>query len=107
MRISDWSSDVCSSDLPDHEPGGTAGVAAGVAGLVVGVPAGAGGALAVTEGSVGAAAGAGLAGAGAIGVGIGTRRSAESRVGKEWVRTGRSWWSPDPEKKQKKSSNQM
>src|SRR3546814_17265723 len=32
------------------------------------------------------------------------RRSAERRVGKEWVRTCRSRWSPDPLKKQKNTT---
>src|SRR3546814_7187695 len=64
MRISDWSSDVCSSDLQHLSPG-------------LGQPAG----------------GHGASEAGADNDRIETR-SEERRVGKECVSTCSSWWSP-------------
>src|SRR3546814_7534764 len=66
MRISDWSSDVCSSDLgrhADHHP---------VLHVHAGSRAGAGGDLAIPD----------------------PGRSEERRVGKECVSTCRSRWSP-------------
>src|SRR3546814_18349159 len=105
MRISDWSSDVCSSDLTPEQ---VIGVIAHEAGHI------AGGHLArlqeelrnaeikaiiaaVLGGAAGLATGDGRA-AGAI---IGGGRSEERRVGKECVSTCRSRWSPDPLKKKK------
>src|SRR3546814_12257073 len=85
MRISDWSSDVCSSDLGRrlrpaveprhrrHRPERPGGDAAGA-----------------------------RPGRGAEGVGTDRRagaRSDERRVGKECGRQSRSRWSPSPEKK--------
>src|SRR3546814_19892632 len=116
MRISDWSSDVCSSDLA-RRVGERDGPALGVTvGLLA---AGGGGGIAVErlahlgallvghdpEGEVDVAdadrrAGAGdpvldLVSHGAAGHGERDReRSEERRVGKECVRTCRSRWSP-------------
>src|SRR3546814_11672700 len=102
MRISDWSSDVCSSDLnvtiyqcvtlggtsPDNGvagkrhptilDGAIIGSGAQVLGpVVIGARARIGANAVVTKGVV----------AGAVG-------SGERRVGEECVSTGRSWWSP-------------
>src|SRR3546814_5448713 len=86
MRISDWSSDVCSSDLP-----GGGGGANGAHGrqrsrrmdvLPAGWPA-----RPPPPGAAGAA-----------------RRSEERRVGKECVSTCRSRWSPYHSKKKKNIS---
>src|SRR3546814_1504057 len=84
MRISDWSSDVCSSDL--------------VRGAAFG------GDRAGTGQRTDQQAAAGAFGRrdqrGAVGSHIGRRidiarlRSEERRVGKECVSTSRSWWSP-------------
>src|SRR3546814_1260010 len=83
MRISDWSSDVCSSDLPfEHaKADGTADIEAVLAAI-----AGAGPSDAVL-----------LHAACHNPTGIdytNAERSAERRVGKEWVSTCRSRWSP-------------
>src|SRR3546814_7644970 len=85
MRISDWSSDVCSSDLPvPHQPPDIE--------LVVEEPRPA---LPVTaDGGVapGATTGAGdPLGSGEVSM---AARSEERRVGKECVGTCRSRWSP-------------
>src|SRR3546814_18791711 len=111
MRISDWSSDVCSSDLAVHR-GGIAGL--GQCGshrrqglrpdrcgrVVVEVdghvqsrmepPR----ALACSTARTGGMAGTGGAGTGALALGAADQRSEERRVGKEWVSTCRSRWSP-------------
>src|SRR3546814_3555580 len=87
MRISDWSSDVCSSDFGDEgerpalaDPGGT--------GHPVGAPE-----LAF-HGSLGIGKGK-AAHRPALGLGGGNHdRSEERRVGKECVSTCRSRWSP-------------
>src|SRR3546814_2310588 len=71
MRISDWSSDVCSSDLAIGAIGG------GIRGYELGV-----------------VAGALLFAAPALGMGPALTRSEERRVGKECVSTCRSRWSP-------------
>src|SRR3546814_17180068 len=114
MRISDWSSDVCSSDLcqiapivarasvggkAQREPnlGGTADADTGV--VVHGL----------RDGSVEAAREVGARDMSA-GTGVGQEkgrvsgtvfRSEERRVGKECVSTCRSRWSPDHKKKKK------
>src|SRR3546814_4886721 len=88
MRISDWSSDVCSSDLPD-----------------VGGDRGRGGPVRQRKaaqrcggiGGAGQSAGAATGDAGRGGIGFlqpGHHRSEERRVGKECVSTCRSRWSP-------------
>src|SRR3546814_16415498 len=99
MRISDWSSDVCSSDLEAMARGVEA-----VAGLPdpvgrtlaewerpnglqiarVSVPLGVIGIIYESRPNVTADAGA-----------LCLKRSEERRVGKEWVSTCRSRWSPD------------
>src|SRR3546814_11023311 len=85
MRISDWSSDVCSSDLLASPAGA---VAVSVAGAVA-VVAGAGVAVVVAAGaSAGAAAGVCACAAPMV-------RSEERRVGNEGVSTSRSRVSPD------------
>src|SRR3546814_15570614 len=99
MRISDWSSDVCSSDLPGDTADFALAVRQGVVGLT----------LAIIQ-LTGAARGAEVDTAGqftddeniqarndfrlqARSVGQ-LRRSEERRVGKECVSTCRSRWSP-------------
>src|SRR3546814_16776424 len=98
MRISDWSSDVCSSDLPAAD----AAVEKGAARLAM---------AHVVEAHEAAAArhGHGLQrqrlGAGHVGLeaaaeqDAGLARSEERRVGKEGVSTCRSRWSPYHSKK--------
>src|SRR3546814_14384827 len=81
MRISDWSSDVCSSDLPDFgdvlEEGIEQRIAAAVAAVLAGI------------------AGQGVAGCSVdVIAGQEVGRSEERRVGKECVSTCRSRWSP-------------
>src|SRR3546814_12748776 len=94
MRISDWSSDVCSSDLI---AGATAGIAAaegagGIAKIRIGQFA-----PAVTRLVIDLARPMTLADASA--------RSEERRVGKECVSTCRSRWSPYNEKKKTKQKD--
>src|SRR3546814_11049513 len=106
MRISDWSSDVCSSDLPGHGRGGKVPVHAAVLanstmaraldicdfqvpGQHIGssiVPV----ALGIAE-AKGDVSGRDIITALAVGSEI---RSEERRVGKECVSTCRSRWSP-------------
>src|SRR3546814_19320961 len=102
MRISDWSSDVCSSDLAELAPGLAAGVDFGVG--AVGVVADADKhrrhdqeghepddvVAVVPDRFHDAVAGA---------------RSEERRVGKECVSTCRSRWSPYHEKKKNRINN--
>src|SRR3546814_4081018 len=85
MRISDWSSDVCSSDLFALEPGGMPLVERVATQLAAG-----GGERLVRE--MNSAGGRRQAQQGAQETRL---RSAERRVGKECVSTCRSWWSPD------------
>src|SRR3546814_15510781 len=102
MRISDWSSDVCSSDLPGVEAfprlkdragfavfacRGNASVEAVVIGFV---------------GSDNAGVGAGIGGVD----GRGGQRSEERRVGKECVSPCRSRWSPYHSKKKSTCTQQ-
>src|SRR3546814_1376681 len=97
MRISDWSSDVCSSDLPAFL--GMYGLPATVCisvneEIVHGIP----GDRAVREGDLvsldcGAIVG-GMYSDHAVTVVAGSPRSEERRVGKECVSTCRSRWSP-------------
>src|SRR3546814_8243377 len=87
MRISGWSSDVCSSDLVVIVGGAVIGSA--IAYFLAG-PVGFGGSILVAERdpAYGEAATPRSAG------GIRQQRSEERRVGKEWVSTCRSRWSP-------------
>src|SRR3546814_17437662 len=96
MRISDWSSDVCSSDLHRGavEPDGVVEAGAHeavVLDLLVG-----GGALGVKghDGVGGQVVGEVGEGAGLEHGIVADRRSEERRVGKECVSTCRSRWSP-------------
>src|SRR3546814_20738577 len=97
MRISDWSSDVCSSDLPEQReyehrhPGGADLELLGDGRRVAARPA-----LADLPG--GAALGDGVPGSGAAAPLGGS--SEERRVGKECVSTCRSRWSPYHKKQQ-------
>src|SRR3546814_7910857 len=91
MRISDWSSDVCSSDLL-HRLGGGERVRAGTL-----EHAHDHGGLAREIGVRGIIVGAEFD---ARHIGDADLRSEERRVGKECVSTCRSRWSPDHEKKQ-------
>src|SRR3546814_17807286 len=111
MRISDWSSDVCSSDLPDHEDAGEVRMACvapeGALQRLVAVAAvGHAAAGGVHEGGdtvdvrvVGEDAGLveGLGDVAGHGRGAVHRgaRTEERRVGKECVSTCRSRWWPD------------
>src|SRR3546814_16851023 len=90
MRISDWSSDVCSSDLAAAGGGVAAGLVAGVAGVW---------AKAAAAARTSAAAQALL-----VRTSIGVR-SEERRVGKECVSTCRSRWSPYNYKKNNTTNN--
>src|SRR3546814_12970741 len=95
MRISDWSSDVCSSDLILS----TAGQAETALALQAQVPHRTAGTFAhaamhtPVEVSDRAVAYADAIEADCL-VAIGGGRSAERRVGKEWVSTCRARWSP-------------
>src|SRR3546814_15692042 len=105
MRISDWSSDVCSSDLFDHR-----------AHLVLGAdgdPEAGRQTVGAHLADQDAARLQVLAGAPRVLAGqvreigqdeIGDRRSEESRVGKECVRKCRSRWVPVHEKKKTNNS---
>src|SRR3546814_20268640 len=110
MRISDWSSDVCSSDLQQHvdmigvEP---AEAALQAAGEVVGrEPVGGDAVLELLSHLADDHPAVALAAqqpaetllAAAIGRG-GVERSEERRAGRDWVGTGRSRWPLDQEKK--------
>src|SRR3546814_8595011 len=89
MRISDWSSDVCSSDLPSRFLGAEASVEG--LGLVYleamanGLPVVAGRSGGVPD----------IVHHDENGLLVDPGRSAERRVGKECVSTCRSRWSPD------------
>src|SRR3546814_17190694 len=111
MRISDWSSDVCSSDL-------VAGVVPGQAALVMGVLPEVDhvldrlkGLLAVDHDLLAALVDLRAAERPEVGVGEGRRvaegmshgRSEERSVGKEGVSTCRSRWSPYHQKKNKRT----
>src|SRR3546814_9638628 len=96
MRISDWSSDVCSSDLLDGKPA-VVRVKPGQQRILLHLAADldkAGDDLAAdAEGQIGLVAGAHLAGiAGTVLEDLRLGRSEERRVGKECVSTGRSRW---------------
>src|SRR3546814_18185266 len=94
MRISDWSSDVCSSDLPQHQPQQGRQAEHDVAEAVQ-PPA--------HQHQPRADAG--------ITAGLGQvdqdprQRSEERRGGKEWASTCRSRWLPAPLTKQKKTEH--
>src|SRR3546814_19428502 len=108
MRISDWSSDVCSSDLPEgllvaHHAGHAE--AAEVHAVVGALAADQAQALPLALGLVVgqrdlqrgvARLGAGIGEEDVVEVGRRHRRSEERRVGKECVRTCKSRWSPYP-----------
>src|SRR3546814_16273463 len=90
MRISDWSSDVCSSDLPSAESAssftsGTSRISSNVQGRPFLSPAGEAGERATAARNAAA------------------NRSEERRVGKECVSTCRYRWSPYHLKKQNSS----
>src|SRR3546814_20180496 len=91
MSISDWSSDVCSSDLPDGLAPAIANYAEWRAHILDRLRR----QVAVTADPVLVALMAELAAYPAPG------RSDERRVGKECVRTCRSRWSPYPSNKKK------
>src|SRR3546814_15400300 len=96
MRISDWSSDVCSSDLGDGRSARSAALAdlrheaVDIRLVVHIVHAGTHHRLEPAAREADAAAGAG----GGADVDALGDRSEERRVGKECVSTGRSRWSP-------------
>src|SRR3546814_16423622 len=119
MRISDWSSDVCSSDLDDVElaksnillvgpTGSGKTLLAETLARMLNVPFTMADATTLTE-------------AGYVGEDVENiiqkllphcdydvdkaqqGRAAERRVGQEWVRTGRAGWGPEPKQKKKKN----
>src|SRR3546814_3029661 len=102
MRISDWSSDVCSSDLGVDRDVATRGDDPVEGGAVhdqvlehrerVGTPRLDRDRVAVLEGTHVELAGGGHLGP--VRLAVDHQRSEESRVGKEWVSTCRSRWSP-------------
>src|SRR3546814_17827889 len=101
MRISDWSSDVCSSDLPPASPAAAGSTPAGSAsapqaniGTVVQLPPNQ---PPPETGQV--LSGTVLARAATGSFLLQTERSEERRVGKECVSTCRSRWSPYHQKK--------
>src|SRR3546814_12737015 len=103
MRISDWSSDVCSSDLDATGTDAVELISSGKVDLVVNSPRGRG---ARADGAhIRSAAGvagipclttAAAAVAAASGLADSAARSEERRVGKECVSKCRSRWSPYP-----------
>src|SRR3546814_19658691 len=97
MRISDWSSDVCSSDLLQIEADACAAIEGDIGADVEGAFADD-----VVAGLKCGGAVAGPGDAAAIDAGLG-RRSEARRVGKECVRTVRSRWSPYHYKKKTKA----
>src|SRR3546814_13977502 len=105
MRISDWSSDVCSSDLESDQPGAEAEQLPDVRGIAEGV--GHGGAVAQDRAEVEQSLARCRHGLGRQGPheesdqSDGGDRSEERPVGKECVRTCSSRWSPDQYKKHK------
>src|SRR3546814_6451193 len=100
MRISDWSSDVCSSDLPDARsatpapPSGPAASPQRARGRSRRIRARAHPPEGRRRSFVVHPAQIGLDRIERIGAAI--ERSEERRDGKEWVSTGRSRWSPSP-----------
>src|SRR3546814_14961272 len=101
MRISDWSSDVCSSDLlrESAEQEAIRVFAANLKDLLLAAPAGPKSVLGLDPGI---RTGVKVAAIDATGKVLETAtvypfepRSEERRVGKEWVSTCRSRWSPD------------
>src|SRR3546814_10069608 len=89
MRISDWSSDVCSSDLSAYSLGslGKSGGSAVAGGLSAVGQTAAGSAVKAAMSPLKNAAGK---------AGASMKRSEERRVGKECVSTCISRWSPSP-----------
>src|SRR3546814_17300419 len=117
MRISDWSSDVCSSDLDQRGRGG-GGFGGGGGGLLfsllplIGSRFGCGGIAVVlilfavfgglgNLGNLGGMLGGGGSAPTTRIAAPGSGRSEERRVGKECVSQCRSRWSPTPEKNTK------
>src|SRR3546814_11275038 len=106
MRISDWSSDVCSSDLPSLDANGAVSRERLSAGRPIGpgVPVTADQYVLGTQlnyeldlwGRVRNEVTAGDADRAAAAADLGAVRSEERRVGKECVSTCRSRWSPSP-----------
>src|SRR3546814_20532272 len=103
MRISDWSSDVCSSDLPDAARDiDRAAEAADLEPrrILAGINAAADDGAVDYEAEIGAGSGDGADGDVAVGGAdphggrFAERRSEERRVGKECGSTCRSRWSP-------------
>src|SRR3546814_11462831 len=92
MRISDWSSDVCSSDLTASSTSGALPSAA----WITRAPASAASADISTKSEWRAASSGGrvISAAASHPGASASARPEERRVGQEWVRTGRSRWSP-------------
>src|SRR3546814_12972125 len=99
MRISDWSSDVCSSDLSIRPRSDAQGRGGGG-----GRQRGTSHRSAASSSSVRASTQRRPPSASSSSFQNGALRSEERRVGKECVSTCRSRWSPDHEKKKKTKS---
>src|SRR3546814_19379246 len=102
MRISDWSSDVCSSDLAWHCPTAVLDRQSALLQHIHGCVAGA------VDADVAGEHGPchrQLRQRGHRCRAAGVERSEERRVGKEWVSTCRSRWSPCREKKHETTTN--
>src|SRR3546814_12600055 len=108
MRISDWSSDVCSSDLVIARPAVAATARhrrrhdvgdIAIAGLIVRAAIAIGVDIAIGPRLAVRGARPDILGKGARPVAVITRRSEERRGGKECVSTCRSRWSPFHDKK--------
>src|SRR3546814_10929984 len=96
MRISDWSSDVCSSDLLGRMAALSAGYEITVSGVTLDRFCGGG----ITSANLAAATVmSGMEDCVVAGGTAMVSRPAERRVGKGWVRTLRSGGSPSPYKK--------
>src|SRR3546814_11298865 len=98
MRISDWSSDVCSSDLADDDAMLDQLWIFPLLGIVVGVLAGllgVGGGLILVGALIWLLPLHGIGHDAAMHAALASSRSEERRVGKECVSTCRSRWSPD------------
>src|SRR3546814_17783892 len=110
MRISDWSSDVCSSDLAvttrSTRTVTVAAIATGRVVLLFLADLGEVEALALVDPGLDADDSVGGLGLGEAVIDVGAQRSEERRVGNECVSTCRSRWSPLNQTKNKSNQKQ-